>query len=69
MGTILLSVGLFHTEEIVRTSKCLNSLVSDGSFIFAVGLLSKQKKKQHATILQVKCLFLGTSKVIFENEV
>jgi len=44
MGTILLSVGLFHTEEIVRTSKCLNSLVSDGSFIFAVGLLSKQKK-------------------------
>lgn len=58
MGTILLSIGLFHTEEIVKTSKCLNSLVSDVSVIFAVGLLSKQQK-QHATILQVS--FLGTS--------
>lgn len=73
MGTILLSVGLFCSEEIVKTSKCLNSLVSDVSFIFDVGLLIKQQK-QHATILQVS--LLGTSytlsnalKVIFENEV
>lgn len=73
MGTILFSIGLFHAEEIINTSKCLDSLVSDVSLIFTVGLLSKPQK-QHVTILQesllgTSCTLSNSLKIIFENEI